>query len=192
MKKKGLVLGMLAMVLVFGLVFVACSKKGGGSGGGGGADATVSVATVKGSGKNWTLSKDSDFKYDLIKIDGADYVQITHHNLPADFKKRENKEVLIDTLTVKIPEKIEGYTVGSIGKDAFYTPYVTAVTIPDTVVEIGEYAFRDSSIGLINQFHKTSQKPQKTGPRCFYGLRKSWRFHCHTCRNNGNSAERFL
>jgi len=76
MKKKGLVLGMLAMVLVFGLVLVGCSKKGGGSGGGGGADATVSVAAVKGSGKNWTLSKDSDFKYDLVKIDGADYVQI--------------------------------------------------------------------------------------------------------------------
>ena len=68
--------------------------------------------------KNYTLSKDADFRYDLIKIDGADYVVIKGINLPSGFKAPEkiptgetfagyaiNRTELVDTLTIKFPEK---------------------------------------------------------------------------------------
>jgi len=95
--------------------------------------------------------------------------RLMRYNLPADFKKPENK-VLIDTITVKIPEKIEGYTVGAI--DGFTGVYVTAVTIPDTVVEIGDGAFEKSSISSI----KFPKNLKKLGDNAF-----------ENCKNLGGS-----
>jgi hypothetical protein len=142
---------------------VVAAAACGGSGGGGAAGA------VKGTGKNYTLSKESDFKYDLIKIDGQDYVRILEANLPEGFKKLENgkylgtalgvnayEKVIVDTLTLKIPEKIEGYAVGAIGTgDAWGNRIadpceaVVAVTIPDTVIQIAYGAFQDAAISSI-------------------------------------------
>ena len=148
------------LIMVLAIVIIACSGKGGSSGGG----SSNASAAIKGSGKNYTMSKDSDFKYDLTKIDGQDYVVITGINIPEGFKLPEagsktavgsnasvgSNYVIIDTMTVKIPEKIEGYTVGAIGKAVLQNGYsVTSVTIPDTVMEIGSYAFSGTYISSI-------------------------------------------
>jgi hypothetical protein len=122
-----------------------------------GGSAGAPAPAVKGTGKNYTLSKDSDFKYDLTQIDGQDYVVIQGVNPPAGFQYPDNSgrgTVLIDTLTVKIPAKIEGYTVGVIENltyGSIYTPRkaIVDVTIPDTVIEIGAGAFGNSSISSL-------------------------------------------
>ena len=44
---------------------------------------------------------------------------------------------------VVIPEKIFGYPVGRIEDDAFRGSAVTSITVPDTVIEIGWFAFAD-------------------------------------------------
>lgn len=43
---------------------------------------------------------------------------------------------------VVIPSKIDGYTVTKIGQEAFSESGITSVSIPDTVTEIGPYAFQ--------------------------------------------------
>ena len=172
--KKSFVLGMLAAVLALGVVFTACGggKKnsgGGGSSSDGGSAAASAAKAVKGTGKVWTLSKDKDFVYDLIKIDGADYVSINGINRPEGFKEMDRsvrENILIDTLTVKVPEKIEGYTVGAIGEYAFAGIYITAVTLPDTVVEIG-FGALSSSISAI----KLPKNLKKLGDQVFRGCK---------------------
>lgn len=47
-----------------------------------------------------------------------------------------------ETTTLTIPEEIDGKTVTTISDKAFYEDELTSVTIPDTVVYIGESAFR--------------------------------------------------
>jgi len=123
----------LTAALALVCAFTACGKKDSGA--------------VKGTGKNYTLSKEKDFKYDLVKIDGADYVAILGINLPENFNA--GLLGLNDTITVKIPNKIEGYTVGAIGNQAMCYNYVVSVTIPDSVIAIGHAAFTGSSISSI-------------------------------------------
>ena len=137
---------------------------------GGGSAAAGAAGAVKGKGKVWTLSKDSDFKYDLVKIDGVDYVEIQNINLPTDFaegKLVNHQPVLVDTVTLKIPAKIEGYPVGVIGEDALGSikngVYLTSVTIPDTVIEIKNSAFFGSSISSI----KLPKNLKKLGSHAF-------------------------
>ncbi|GHU79303.1 hypothetical protein FACS189462_4900 [Spirochaetia bacterium] len=172
---------LIAVVLIGGIA--ACGGKKGGGGSDAGnikAAAGATAGMVKGTGKNYTISKDAEFKYDLVKIDGQDYVEIQDVNPPTNFKKPEkvgDEVKIIDTLTVKIPEKIEGYTVGAIGEGAFDNPgrwgiVVVSVTIPDTVVEIGELAFRGSSISTI----KLPKNLKKLGKYAFSG-----------CKNLGGS-----
>jgi hypothetical protein len=163
----------IAIGAVIAVALASCGgKKDSGGGGGGTASTpavkgTASAPAVKGKGKNWVLNKAEDFKYDLTKIDGQDYVVIKDINLPKDIKKPERitgtavatsmgvfwDTELVDTITVNIPEKIEGYTVGVIrveGAGGYLGDrMVTAVTIPDTVVEIGRYTFSGSSISSI-------------------------------------------
>ncbi len=43
--------------------------------------------------------------------------------------------------TVKIPSKVEGYTVASIGEEAFRQSVLTSVVIPNSVTSIESYAF---------------------------------------------------
>ncbi|GMO44298.1 MAG: hypothetical protein Pg6C_06180 [Treponemataceae bacterium] len=125
---------------------------------------------MKGTGKNYTLSKPEDFKYDLTKIDGKDYVVIKGVNKPSGFqgpKSSGSNTVLIDTLTVKIPEKIEGYTVGVIDELALAWKAITAVTIPDTIVEIGVGAVGGTSISSI----KLPKNLKKLGPGAISGCK---------------------
>jgi len=164
----------IAVVLI--VTVAACSGKKGS----GGVEANAEAGKMlKGSGKNYTLSKDSDFKYDLTKIDGNDYVVIQAINLPKDFKKPEEiptgeinmfgygvtKTILKDTLTINIPEKIEGYTVGAI--EPIGEKYITSVTIPDSVIELRgsilRGAFSNSSISSI----KLPKNLKKIGERAF-------------------------
>ena len=46
---------------------------------------------------------------------------------------------------VKIPETVDSKTVSSIGRFAFYNKYITSVSLPETLVSIGEYAFSGCS-----------------------------------------------
>jgi hypothetical protein len=60
----------------------------------------------------------------------------------------ENDAVTITSYTsssadVKIPARINGITVTAIGNDAFSGKYLTSVTIPNSVINIGENAFDD-------------------------------------------------
>jgi hypothetical protein len=159
--KRFITAGVLALALIFGLTVAACG------GGGGGA-----AAAVKGTGKNYTMSKPEDFKYDLTKIDGKDYVVIQDVNVPSGFQKpkapedSESGKVNIDTLTVIIPEKIEGYTVGVIDEDALAGMIITAVTIPDTVVEIRDGAFKNASISSIKLPKNLTEIPEKAFAGC--------------------------
>jgi hypothetical protein len=178
----------------FGTVLVACGKKDSGSGGGSAASGGEGGA-VKGTGKNYTLNKESDFVYDLTTIDGTEYVVIKDVNLPYGFKKMDVvNNVLVDTLTVKIPAKIEGYPVGEIrtgsedrryitsvtlpntlvkiGKEAFLGTPIRSITIPDSVVEIGEQAFYVSGITSI----KLPKNLKKLGKEAF-----------KDCKNLGSS-----
>lgn len=43
---------------------------------------------------------------------------------------------------VVIPSKIDGYTVTKIGQEAFSESAITSVSMPDTITEIGPYAFQ--------------------------------------------------
>jgi hypothetical protein len=138
--------GLAAVLLV-----VIITSAGGGSGG-----------TVKGVGKNYTLSKASDFRYELTKIDGKDYVVIKGYNSPSkNFKATEvvekplgqpNETRIVDTMIIKIPQKIEGYTVGIVERNWAQSVQenIVAVTIPDSVIEIGDDAFANTSISSIN------------------------------------------
>jgi hypothetical protein len=149
MKRKLGISVLLAALLIFGLTLIAC--------GGGKKDSSgsSSVPSIKSTGKNYTLSKDSDFKYDLTKIDGQDYVVIKAINLPAGFKFPEgerNNRVIIDTITLNVPEKIEGYTVGVFRDSGFYedaSMVITSVTLPDSLIEIGNAVFSGTSITSI-------------------------------------------
>jgi hypothetical protein len=164
------------LVIVLAVMIVACDGKknfyGGNSDLSEIADAAKNAARlVKGSGKNYILSKDTDFNYDLTTIDDKEYVVIQSANLPDGYNIPEgsgNNMVIIDTLTVKIPKEIEGYTVGAIGDQAFQfgiynLGVVTSVIIPDTVVEIGLGAFSGSSISFI----KLPENLKKLGNNAF-------------------------
>src|ERR1051325_9111563 len=50
---------------------------------------------------------------------------------------------------VVIPSEINGLPVTGIGPNAFPTPFVTSVTIPNTIANIGQRAFRNCT-GLNN------------------------------------------
>jgi len=47
---------------------------------------------------------------------------------------------------VQIPEKVNGLTVGAIGKEVFYKKQITSVTIPKSVISIGEGAFKENQL----------------------------------------------
>ena len=47
------------------------------------------------------------------------------------------------TGTITIPGTLDGYTVVSIGKGAFYNTAISSAVIPETVAEIGNLAFRN-------------------------------------------------
>lgn len=47
--------------------------------------------------------------------------------------------------SVKLPETVDSKTVSSIGRFAFYNKYITSVSLPETLVSIGEYAFSGCS-----------------------------------------------
>jgi len=179
----------LALVLV--ITVIACLGKNG-SAAGAGEDLAKAGKMIKGKGKEYTLSKDTDFMYDLTKIDGKDYVIIQGINLPKNFKFLREKPtgkknafgsviykwLINDTIIIKIPEKIEGYTVGAIDNNPFDghsmgEKYVTSVTIPDSVIEIGEVAFSGSSICSI----KLPKSLKKIGEGAF-----------SMCKNLGGSV----
>ena len=46
------------------------------------------------------------------------------------------------TGAITIPDSLDGYTVVSIGKGAFYNTAISSAVIPETVTEIGSEAFR--------------------------------------------------
>jgi hypothetical protein len=120
-KNKLFMMGMLAMMLAFGLVLAACSKKDSGGGGGG----------AKASGK---AAPASDFTYDLSE-DGQGVVI---------------KEYIGDGGKVVIPAEIEGLPVVELYEGSFYGEgadrygpgyYITSVVIPASVKKIGEGGF---------------------------------------------------
>jgi len=127
---------------------------------------TKSEAQIKGKGKEYILDKQTDFKYQLWKYEEVDYVYITGINLPQGFKKPDKivkgtnlfgytiyEDVPNDTIAIKIPEKIEGYTVGFIsGMAGTYGnegSFITSVTFPNTIIFIGDYAFNGTSISSL-------------------------------------------
>ena len=57
----------------------------------------------------------------------------------------ESSEANIRHLVVEIPQKLGGYPVGGINKEAFHYLKVSGAIIPTTVTFIGEAAFRDNS-----------------------------------------------
>jgi len=139
MKRNGI--SILALALVFAFI-------GG----------TRIEAQIKSTGRAYTLDKPTDFKYDLFNREGTDYIWIQGTNLPQGFKKPitddNGNRVIVDTVIVKIPEKIEGYPVGFVGQIAANeydgsVKCVTSVTMPDSVIGILEYAFAGSSISSI-------------------------------------------
>jgi hypothetical protein len=153
MKNIVKLIGITALVAVIGFSMAGCSK-GGSSSGGGSTKAVVAeankIAKEEGRiGKNFIFDKEIDFAYELVKIDGTDYIRIKGINVPADFKATktlDNGDVKQnDWMTIIIPETIEGYTVGVIGERAFSRSYILAVTIPDTVIEIGDRTSVDGS-----------------------------------------------
>ena len=85
-----------------------------------------------------------DFTYTIVENEGNRTVTIT------GYKKR--------AAVISIPPVIEGLPVTAIGKDAFYTTYsvlsnrsgnLTKVTIPDSVISIGERAFYNNQLTSI-------------------------------------------
>ena len=86
------------------------------------------VSTVTGMTVHAETSEDGVYEYSVLE-DGT--IEIT------DYYGSENDLV--------IPSEIDGYTVTKIGQEAFsevfYESAITSVSIPDTVTEIGAYAF---------------------------------------------------
>lgn len=71
-----------------------------------------------------------------------------HHGTTSFHYIIENGKAVICSYTgqaqnVVIPSEIVGYPVGSIGDNAFQGTPVTSVLVPDTVTEIGWFAFAD-------------------------------------------------
>lgn len=72
-----------------------------------------------------------------------------------------------NALTLDIPEKLGGLAVRSIGREAFCgSRYLTAVTIPEGVTEIGKYAFQ-GCVGL--QSAAVPSTLRNIGEGAFYG-----------------------
>ena len=67
----------------------------------------------------------------LIFITNNGAITITGYNGATDF--------------VSIPSTTNGYPVTNIGTNAFYGSYIAGVTIPDSVTNIGDYAFEGNS-----------------------------------------------
>ena len=86
------------------------------------------VSTVTGMTVHADTSEDGVYEYSVLE-DGT--IEIT------DYYGSEND--------LMIPSEIDGYTVTRIGYDAFYNEDFTNVSIPDTVTEIGPYAFQNCS-----------------------------------------------
>ena len=82
------------------------------------------VSTVTGMTVHADTSEDGVYEYSVLE-DGT--IEIT------DYYGSENDLV--------IPSEIDGYTVTKIGYRVFYYADITSVSIPDTVTEIGPYAF---------------------------------------------------
>ena len=63
------------------------------------------------------------------------------------YEKAEGSATLIEyrgkNMDVVIPDKIDGYTVTSLGDELFNEADITSVVIPDSVINIGSYAFYD-------------------------------------------------
>ena len=66
---------------------------------------------------------------------------------------------------VYIPYAYEGLPVVAIGYGVFDGSFVTSVTLPDTLVEIGDYAFRNSAIRSFN----VPKSLEVIAPRAFLG-----------------------
>ncbi|MBQ3094661.1 MAG: leucine-rich repeat protein [Clostridia bacterium] len=82
-------------------------------------------------GQSQAAEKHNEYQYDVL-ADGT--VEIVQYYQPMS-----NAEHVI------IPETIEGYTVTSIGRQAFNWCGATTIVIPDTVTTIKKYAFNNCS-----------------------------------------------
>ena len=108
------------------------------------------------SGKGFYFEVNPDGK--TCTITGID------SSLPEWLEWLEDIDVQIQTEKkhLKIPKKINGYTVTSIGEDAFLRCYsLTSVSIPNSVTSIGEAAFCgcDSLTSIVvdenNQYYRS-------------------------------------
>lgn len=72
-----------------------------------------------------------------------------------------------DETDVTIPSELDGHTVTTIGRSAFYSTAVKSVTIPETVTSIGENAF---SLCIYFEKHYYAQKRNEHRLWCFWRL----------------------
>lgn len=108
--------------------------------------ATAIATAVNMKEGNWVYSSYAD-------SDGQIYASVTGYDGNA--------------LTLNIPETLGGLTVRSIGREAFCgSRYLTAVTVPEGVTDIGKYAFQ-GCIGL--QTAAVPSTLRNIGEGAFYG-----------------------
>jgi hypothetical protein len=160
MKRIKAFLGIFVLSAIMGFSFNACNNSNKSSSL---SSSSVNSSAIKGNGKNYIFDKETDFIYDLTKIDGKDYVVIQGIILPTGFREPEkikdkDEWRIYDTATIIIPETIEGYTVGSISekeKGVNLPPFFSvkectvSVTLPMALKIIGKNAFSYSSITSI-------------------------------------------
>ena len=82
------------------------------------------------------FDSEADFKWEKVKLrDGSEVVNI--------------KEYLGKNTTVRIPPQIQGMAVAVIDNRAFRDKQLTSVTVPDSVIQIGDGAFANNKLTSI-------------------------------------------